>query len=165
MMNYLKLNYEVEDGGWATASISFDSERIKMTVSYLHDSLGELVGSAVNLVNGAKAARVIFMDEPGEYQLLLKRHCGDDITFELRWFEDWESWGLHPPDKFDVRLQGTTTIWQFREEVLNNLARILEKHGIEGYKEAWGEHDFPLEQYEQLKMHMTKKPSGDLLRR
>jgi hypothetical protein len=150
-MDKFTIKYELEDAGWAQASIDFQGDSVQMTASYLHDTLRELAEAAISIVNGAKTARVVFMDEPGEHQLLLCRLSDDKIEFEVRWFDDWESWGMLPADKYDVRLQGSTTIRRFRHEVLNVLWKIFEEYGAENYKEKWIEHEFPLNKYEELK--------------
>ena len=125
-------------------SIQDESQSFDITVSYLHDSLRNLAEAAKELRDGADAARVIFMDEPGEIQLILAQGK-DTLHYELRWFDDWNSWGMHPDDNFKVVHQGTTTIQQFSGEVNKELKAILKQYGEDGYKERWIEHEFPID--------------------
>jgi hypothetical protein len=136
--------YQLEGAGWAVARIQDGTKFIDATVSYLHDSLRELAEAAIALARGAEHARVVFMDEPGETQLIISR-SGQELSFEARWFDDWNSWGMHPAEKFQVVLSGRTTVARFVGEVRKAIEALLEEHGIEGYKAKWIEAEFPKE--------------------
>lgn len=58
--------------------------------------------------------------------------------------------------EFEVVFQCRETILNFSTEVFNNGTRILEKHGVEGYKEKWIENDFPIDEYKRLKSLLNK---------
>ena len=68
----LQLNYILEDAGWAILEISKGEELLKLNISYLHDSLKNLAESAIELETKNEKT-VIFMDEPGEHWLILKK--------------------------------------------------------------------------------------------
>lgn len=144
------LNYKLEDAGWAIASVAFEGNTVDMRVSYLHDTLRELAEAAISLVNGAVDARVLLIDEPGEHQLYLERAANDDLRFEIRWYEDWASWGMHSSKKYELRLKGTTSVRRFRHEVLNVLWNLNQDYGPAKYKEMWLKHEFPTVLYAQL---------------
>lgn len=122
-----------------------------MAVSYLHDSLYDLTTAASAVLRGATEATVVFMDEPGEHQLLLRQTEPGHLDFEVRWFDDWASWGMHSPDAFEIVLTGSTTTSCFAEAVLAVLDRLWSELGPQEYKKRWVEHDFPAERHEQLK--------------
>lgn len=147
----MDLDYELWGAGWAMATIRSGAHEIKAVASYLHDSLLELAGAAIRLSNGAPEANVVFMDEPGEHHLVLQRREGRQLAFEVRWYDDWASWGIHPPDRYTVALKGMTTVRRFRHQVLNVLWRLDQTLGPERYKEQWIEADFPSEEYAKLK--------------
>ncbi len=130
-----------------------------ITVSYLHDSLRELAEVARALQRGADEGRVLFMDEPGETQLLFRR-TGDALRYEARWFDDWNGWGMHPSEKFKVILSGTTTVRRFIGEVRSQMEALLEEHGLEGYKEKWVEHEFPMDLLTQLRSASETEPTA-----
>jgi putative exporter of polyketide antibiotics len=69
----LSISYIVEDAGWAQITISDGEGEIVNDVSYLHDSLRDLAELAIEMRSGAKTAKAIFMDEPGELQLVVSR--------------------------------------------------------------------------------------------
>lgn len=150
MMMSFTLKYDLEGAGWAMAIIQDKEERLCITVSYLHDSLRELAEAARALASGANSARVVFMDEPGEIQLLLNR-TNSGLCYEARWFDDWNSWGMHPPDRFKVVFSGRTTVCRFAGEVTDQLETLLQEHGLAGYREKWVESDFPEDLLIQLR--------------
>lgn len=138
------MTYDLEGAGWAMARIQDGEYTVDVTISYLHDTLRELGEAARALADGAASSRVVFMDEPGEVQMLLARR-GDFLDYELRWFDDWNSWGMHPADKFTILHHGSTTIARFFGEVRKEFEALLASYGEEGYRERWVEHDFPVE--------------------
>lgn len=144
------LIYDLEGAGWAMARIQDGEHTVDAAVSYLHDSLRELGEAARALRAGADTARVVFMDEPGETQMLLTQRDGV-LGYELRWYADWNSWGKYPESKFEMILRGTTTVSRFFGEVLKEFEALLAAHGEEGYKERWVQHDFPLDLLGELR--------------
>jgi hypothetical protein len=152
------LTYDLEGAGWAMARIQDGEHKVDATVSYLHDTLRDLGEAACAMRDEAESARVVFMDEPGEVQLLLARH-DDVLDYELRWFDDWNSWGMHPDDKFQTIFRGSMTVARFCDEVRKELEALLAEHGEDGYKQKWLEHEFPTDLLRELR-NKTKAESG-----
>lgn len=144
------LTYALEGAGWAIARIRDGSSSADITASYLHDSLRELAELARAFQRGADQGRVVFMDEPGETQLLFRR-TGDALSYEARWFDGWNSWGMYPSESFQVILSGTTTVCRFLGEVRGQMEALLQEHGLKGYKKRWGEHEFPMDLLAELR--------------
>ena len=88
-----RIGYALSGAGWATFSFRVDAEPMAFAVSYLHDSLGDLARMGVDLVKGTQSTTAVFMDEPGEVQLVVTGDKGD-LSFELRSYADWASWGM-----------------------------------------------------------------------
>lgn len=143
------LQYELHGAGWATVSVA-QVHSVEMTVSYLHDSLRQLAESAIALERAAKQSKVIFMNEPGEHQLCLTRSGVDELDYQIRWYDDWESWGLYPTDQYKVVLSGQVSFTRYREQVVRVLHNIYDSIGVDRYKELWVEHDFPMNEYRTL---------------
>ncbi|MCP3923769.1 MAG: hypothetical protein GY714_14400 [Desulfobacterales bacterium] len=76
----------------------------------------------------------------------------ENLVFEIRWFEDWASWNMYPADKYKVILSGITTLNRVTGEIITALKNIYETHGLEKYKELWVEHEFPINEFKQLKL-------------
>lgn len=143
------LSYSLHRAGWATAQLDH-GQSCEMTVSYLHDTLLELAASVLLIERGATEAKVIFMDEPGEHQLHLKSEVHDGLCYELRWYEDWESWGIVKSDQFRVIASGEVSVRRYRQQVASILHEMYERYGPEKYQELWLEHPFPTKQYRDI---------------
>ena len=146
----LEIGYEVQKAGWALAKAKDDNVVVEMTTSYLHDTLKELAEVALYFAKGGKTAKVVFMDEPGEHQIWLERINDKDLKYTIVWYDDWESWGMHPSDEYKVLLEGICTDSRLKHQVTNILWNISENIGEEKYLELWGEHKFPTEIYKEL---------------
>ena len=98
---------------------------------------------------GAPEVRVVFMDEPGEHELVLRRGAGDAVTVEVWWHDDWKSWKMSsgPGTR---KLVGSTTVADVHSQVLSELKRLLRENGETGYRDKWVEHGFPSEELRQL---------------
>lgn len=144
------IEYNITGAGWATGKIGNNDKTITMEVSYLHDSLKELAQSAID-IKTAELKTIVFMDEPGEYVLLLKRIKNNIINYELRWYPDWNSWNLISENNFELKLKGETTVAKFTNQVRNVLFSILKDLTPEEYEEKWINHKFPMKEYQSLK--------------
>lgn len=149
MKSSFSLKYTVLNGGWAVLEIGHMEKAVTLNISFFHDSLKELAQSAI-VLRSKDETSVIFMDEPGEHKLILKKN-GTSIFYELRWYKGWASWNLLSEDNFETVLSGTTTLSKYINLVRENLIRIRNEEGLEGYKKKWSKHDFPLNEYEILK--------------
>ena len=145
----MRLNYGLERAGWATVTVDCADQHVEMAASYLHDSLRHLAAAAIALVAGAREAKVIFMDEPGEHELILSRGAGDTVEIAVWWYDDWKSWNMsaYPGVR---RLHGSTTVAHVRGQVLSELTRLFRDYGEAGYREAWVEHGFPTAEMREL---------------
>lgn len=152
-----RIGYVLSGAGWATFSFRADAETMTFAVSYLHDSLGDLARMGVDLVKGAQSTTAIFMDEPGEVQLVVTGDKGD-LGFELRSYADWASWGMTAAEDYMVLASGRIQ----RVELVRNIHTLLERIYVDlgpaKYRELWVEHDFPLRAYEQLIAALKKYP-------
>ena len=144
------IEYELHKAGWAFGKIGNTEREVRFAVSYLNDSLLELAQSAID-IKTKLSKRVVFMDEPGEFVLILNRIDNVKISYELRWYEDWFSWGIIPEDRFLLELSGETTIAKYTNQVRQVLLNLMSKHTEEEYKKLWIEHDFPTKEFYLLK--------------
>lgn len=149
MSEQFRLEYELHDAGWATATVSFGRRSVPMVVSYLHDSLRQLASAIDSLDMKAREASVVFMDEPGEHHLILTRTAADAIAVEVVWYADWRSWKMYDGPG-ESRLQGKVRFADLRARVVALLAELLARHGRRGYRKKWVEHPFPMAEYERL---------------
>ena len=145
----LRFDYELDEAGWALATISLGRRSVPMIVSYLRDSLRQLAIAIASLARKEREATVVFMEEPGEHHLSLKKVAGDNVALEVIWYADWRSWGMYDgPGKSKLRV--TVPFGELRAQVVSALAGLLERHGTAGYRKRWVEHPFPLAIYRRL---------------
>ena len=144
----MKRQEGLEESGWATVTVECGTERVEMAASYLHYTLRNLA-SAVRDLSTTESQSVVFMDEPGEHHLLLRRVGDSIVELEVLWFEDWKSWNLAagPPMR---KLAGSAPLPEVRNQVISELSRLLKENGEEGYRKKWIEHDFPIEELRAL---------------
>src|SRR5688572_30658151 len=110
----LRLHYDLHNAGWATVTVECGDEKVEMTASYLHDSLRDLAAGARVLVRKGTEAAVVFMDEPGEHQMVVRRISDKEVDLEIWWYDDWRSWNIvNGPAK--SRLFGKTSASHIRE--------------------------------------------------
>lgn len=145
----ISIEYILKNAGWATVKIGNGTTHKKFDVSYLHDSLKELGISAIKIRNNPEQS-VIFMEEPGEIKLVIKRSQEVKLNFELRWYKDWASWNIISEDDYEVIMTGETTVASYINQVRSALMKIYDEIGPEKYKEKWIEHEFPIAEYEKL---------------
>jgi hypothetical protein len=150
MSKLFHFSYELDGAGWATARIDHGNVSVDMTASYLHDSLRELANAVFRISRALTAEqRVVFMDEPGEHQLTLTRE-GGECLYSVQWFDDWDSWGLRTlPGSTDICC-GSVTVQRLVHQVYIALLSVYEKHGENGYKDQWIEHEFPSAEMQRL---------------
>jgi hypothetical protein len=151
----MNLSYVLHTNGWATATISAAHQSREMTVSYLSDSLSDMAQAAIRLLEGADSVRFSFDDEPGEHRCVATRTCGFDVEIRVLWFR--ELWSGLPDERGSEVFTCRCTIARFCGEVLACLQRLLDEHGIKGYKERWDAHDFPLDKLERLQTLVSER--------
>ena len=153
----MHFDYVLYNAGWAEARVTTEEHTVRMTASYVHDSVAELVNALLELRVGAAEARVVFMNEPGEHHLRLVRGDGEQLSVEVRWYRDWASWGLMSPEDYQIVLETATTVTELTEQVLESLDTILDTFRVEGYQEKWIEHEFPMREFARLQ-RVSRRP-------
>jgi len=151
-----KIEYSLTGAGWAEATVRTRSQSVSMVVSYLHDTLFDLVTASNLLLKGAHEADVILMDEPGEHHIMLRSSDRVNLDIEIRRFNDWASWNMYPKENYKTILSTHDTIPNFATQIFRNASRILATYGLAGYKEKWIEDEFPEEAFNRLKALLNK---------
>ena len=149
----MEIIYQLAGAGWADARVRADHGYRDMSVSYLSDALGDMAAAAVALVRGARSARFAFQDEPGEHRWLLERGADDSLRIRVVWFED--TFAARRDDRGAEVFSCECTVLDFAGQVLSVLGSILEDHGVDGYRQQWQEHEFPMEAFERLRTALT----------
>jgi hypothetical protein len=156
----MELTYDLRDTGWACASISDGSRRRDLFASYISDALGDMAKAAAMLLNGSRDESFCFQDEPGEHRFVLSRGDADLLTIRVLWFERCFSGRA---DRFGEEVfRCQCAILDFVGQVFAILHTILMEHGLEGYKQAWGNQEFPVRAYDEIRRHLNPSiaPAG-----
>ncbi len=143
------INYKLTGAGWSECTVTAGDKTAHVTASYLSDALESLAGAVLAIGRGINLARASFDEEPGEYRWVFERV--DDQDVRLRIFEFSELWSKKEDEDGILILDVQIPVLVLVRSMVSCLADVLQASGIEGYREKWLQHDFPLQQYEELR--------------
>jgi len=161
----LKIKYTLGSHGWANVRLSSRPRSVSMSVSYLHDTLADLISAANLLLKGAPEAKVLLMAEPGEHLVYLRATDKAYVAIEVRSFKDRASWNLETEKEYKVVFNAQDTILSFSTQIFENAGRLLSRYGANGFKVRWVNHDFPINEYNRLKVLLKKISNANNLKR
>ena len=154
----MELLYDLEGAGWAGARIADGSHHRDFSVSYLSDALGDMAKAAALLLNGSREETFFFQDEPGEHRFILSRGDADSLTICVLWFE---CSFCGRSERFGEEVfRCECTVLDFVGQVFANLHSILAERGLDGYKQAWRNHEFPVRAYDEIRRRLI--PSDEV---
>jgi hypothetical protein len=143
----MTLSYNLQEAGWATATIEQGGKHRQMRVSYLSDAVLRMLDAAIGLANGAREVRFGFTDEPGEHECIVTRTGTEGVQIRVLWYKEWTPPGQETGDEV---LICNSTVSEFCHTVFTCCKGLLDEHGEEGYKERWVSDEFPTETFERL---------------
>jgi len=144
----VSVEYELSGCGWAACTLEIDGHRIELSASYLSHALDDLLHAATSLVRGVEETSATFVEEPGEIRWLFRRVGGDRLAVRIARFTTWLA--PKPDAAGQVVFDDECRLPSFAGAVLAAGQRLLREHGMEGYRAAWRNHDFPLDRLRQL---------------
>jgi len=147
------LSYELENHGWANVSFADNYQKFETSVSYLHDSVLDLVNMALDLKKGLTTSEAIFLQEPGETRLVVTVES-ENAHYEVRVYRDWASWGMTSLHEYEVLMSGLCRTSRMVQQIHSTLNKLYEDIGPKEYKKRWIEHDFPEALYQKLNMKL-----------
>lgn len=148
-----EFGYHLDGAGWAVARFTGDSHDVYFDVSYLNDSLKDLCDALLELAGKDRfSARVFFVEEPGEYVLVLQKD-GDTLLTEIYWSDDWVFLGPGQPPHPDRKIvySENDSFTNFVSIICQGIEALRQRHTLEEYKQQWVEHEFPEAAFEGLK--------------
>jgi hypothetical protein len=154
----VSVDYRLTGSGWSSCTIDIYGQTCVVTASYLSDALRELVSAMNHLLSGGKEARFSFDEEPGEYRWILNSILGGGLALKILAFP--QLWGDKPDTEGRIVLDATCQMRVFAEAVMVSLNRLLEEHGLKGYREKWVEAEFPVEDYRILCSNLGSIPAS-----
>lgn len=148
------LRYTVEDDGSVRLVINCGEKIVSAPVSHEHDSLRDLLAGTLAILEGSSQVGVVFMDEPGERHLNIRRLEGGRIDLQVVSHSGWRNWNggsWNRTGRRQVRLSCESTLWELRDQVLASCEAVLEKLGADVGRLGWGRREFPLELLQRLR--------------
>ncbi|MCC7037934.1 MAG: hypothetical protein IT560_11595 [Alphaproteobacteria bacterium] len=144
----MNIDYKLTGLGWAECAIEINRTQCTTTASYLSDCLKYFIDATCSILKGNDESRFSFDEEPGEYRWIL--HSLSENTVKITIIAFAELWGEMADSDGTVIFQAETSKHSFATELKAALDRLLVLHGVEGYKEKWNEHEFPIISYQEL---------------
>lgn len=143
----LHLLYILEDHGWATFVVAQSGNYAGSHVSYIYDSLHELLKTACLLMMGSQQETVQFHCESGVYRLFLESKLESTISLSMREYEDDRA----TLGQFREAFKGQCKLDRYVQQLLICCDKILQEEGVEGYLKKWQLDEFPMDKYLELK--------------
>ena len=144
--------YELAGAGWADAYLSDGTTSVEIPASYLCDALRDLVDAVQSLFT-TNSAECVWQEEPGEAKWIFLRK-GDSIEIRVEWWNETRT----DPDRHEwqlvldkVMFSGEAKLLDFASQVDQELQRLLDRWGLDGYLREWVEYPFPVESHQRLR--------------
>lgn len=142
------LAYDVEDHGWAIASLQCSGERYDMdAISYLSDAFSGLSQAVLDILEGRPEAGCGFDHEPGRTKLRFINQ-GAEVMIQVYEFDN--ELKDEPWEKGECVKSFQTRTLRLKSQYLDQADRILQDLGVQQYQERWG-YPFPVQLYERIK--------------
>lgn len=137
-----RLDYDLQQHGWADVTVELDGQNHLLRVSYLSDALRDLLDAVWGLTNGALETSVFLEREPTVWRWVLRRD-GDSVLVDVQELEGRSERG-------GVVIHGSVALAELAAEFVREGRRLLAEYGEDGYRERWVANDFPSASLERL---------------
>ena len=145
----LHIDFRLLGAGLAECEVKSAKASCTLRASYLYrDPLRTLIVAGTGVLAGFKKLSFSFDEEPGEFLWSISHFGYGKIAVVIDWFED--GWTDDPDEKGKRVLSITCDPLIFATAVEKAATAVLKEHGLAGYKEHWGDSDFPSKQMDAL---------------
>ena len=151
----VRIDYNLIGRGWSECVLQVDDKKIVLIASYLSDALYNLLYATIRIVKDLNCGTVKFQEEPGEYRWILTRLTKDRLNIRILWFGN--SFSTQIDEEGKVIFEAECRLRTFAGAVLSASQKLLEEYGMEGYKEEWVNHEFPIHLQLRLKKALKNK--------
>jgi hypothetical protein len=142
----MRIRFKIEEGGWARAWVEHDGVAFPMEVSYISDSLGDLVRATLDVLRG-QAAEFFWNKEPGSYRWRLRLGESSGVSVQIeelpREFLDGDRSDRAGDDRFEALVPAN----EFGLAVL----KTMESVSPSLYSRSWDEYSYPTAEVERLR--------------
>lgn len=144
----MRIDYRLTGAGWAECEVEIQGRTATVSASYLSDALESLLAAAAAVARGDAEATAHFEEEPGEFRWRLHRVGEERLRVRILSLEEFHP--TLPDEEGEVIFDAEARLRTFAGAVLSAAQRMLETHGMDGYRAEWGLHPFPLERMRAL---------------
>jgi hypothetical protein len=152
----VSFSYNLTGTGWSQCDLDVDGKTVVATASYLSDALRDLIAAVNRILGGELEATAAFEEEPGEYRWKFFRVGNDRLRIRILWFD--HMWSDEPDESGKIMFDVESRLKSFAGALYSGCKRLLEDVGLEGYRQKWQLHEFPVTEYEEL-ARLIKKSS------
>jgi hypothetical protein len=154
----MNLEFNLGNHGWLDIDISHEGKELNIPVSYLSDSIEELISSLCIFLERDSEVIIRFQTEPGEYRFRLKP-CGNDCLFEIYDFDD--NFCKDELEKGQCIISSVIDSGKLINKFYREIVKLKEI-GVVEFKKRWG-YDFPQGNFERfLKAKEYKKNNNNI---
>jgi hypothetical protein len=151
----MNFKYELTGKGWADGFIEINSSVAYFTSSYLTNALKDLLSSLLSLIPECvpfplKTTTFEMYEEPGGTVWSFEKKNNYEVLIRIVSYEN-----MSPKKEIGIDINEVCQIRDLVNVIVNELERLLKAHGVEGYKEKWSNHEFPITEYQALKKYIT----------
>jgi hypothetical protein len=151
----MQVRLNLEGHGWLTLSLAHGEQEVELVASYLRDTPRELLEALARLLRGGSEERIVFLQEPGEWLLRLRKLPGGLLRIEV--YGPSED-GPIPEPLGEPVFRQTEPVERFAARVLGEFSRLLREGGEDEYARRWGLAPFPRRAYEALTSALGDRP-------
>jgi hypothetical protein len=149
----MEFKYQLSGRGWVSGIIKINNKEFNFIATYLTDSLSDLLRSLITITPGCvpypmNESTFIMEEEPERIVWKFEKQNERDVLITIIKVSGIER---------SIVFKEQCLLSDFIKVVVNSISKLLKKHDVEGYRDIWVNHDFPLNEYQRLYNYISKK--------
>lgn len=143
------IEYSLDGAGWAVGSLNFAEQKIELDTSYIVDTFADMANAILAICEGMPTASWDYFHEPMSTRVTLNTTDGELEMMVVRYADI--HFGPVPIDVIgELLAKKPVSIDRLVSDVIVAGSRMLEAHGVEGYKQSF-RREFPSSEIEMLR--------------
>lgn len=148
----MEFKYQLSDRGWASGIIKINSREFNFIASYLTDPLSDLLKSLITITPGCvpypmNESTFAMEEEPERSVWKFEKQNDRDVLITIM---------IESNSERRIVFKELCLLNNLIQVVVNSISNLLKKHGVEGYRDIWVNHEFPLMEYQRLYNYISK---------
>ncbi len=147
----IALSYRMLGDGWALCTVAIDGRQWESDVSYMGNTIGELLEAIALVVEGVSESRVAFFAEPGEDRWVFRRlGRGVDALVNLTVFFHHEWLSGRPDDHGRTAFAAEVPIIELALAARAMAREVMAEYDRDATQRLWRKCSYPLNGFERL---------------